>query len=158
MTTVAVDGLIAEEVERLVQAGLAEPGRIEVQAEGDARIVTDGDMLRQAIANLLRNAVQYGGADPVTVRIWRREQRLMVEVANGGEQLSAEDRAHIFSRFYRGRTSRHVEGSGLGLALVWEICEVLGGRVELVAGGPPTRFRVDLPAGASAPAQKPGDQ
>jgi signal transduction histidine kinase len=154
MTTVAVDSLVNEEVERLVQAGLAEPGRIEVRAEADAHIVTDSDMLRQAVANLLHNAVQYGGADPVTVRIWRSERGLLLEVANGGEGLSAEDRTKIFSRFYRGRASRQTEGFGLGLALVWEICGLLEGKVQLVEGGPPTRFRVELPIEPGESARK----
>ncbi len=142
---VAVDALVREEVERLVQTGLAEPGRVEVQVEAGALLVTDGDMLRQVIANLLHNAVQYGGADPVKVRAWSAGGRFVLEVANGGEPLSVEDRARVFSRFYRGRAGRQADGFGLGLALVWEICEVLGGRVELVDGGALTRFRVDLP-------------
>jgi signal transduction histidine kinase len=145
MSRVAVDALVEEEVERLVQVGLAESGRIVVQVDSDAHVVTDGDMLRQVIANLLRNAVQYGGADPVAVRIWTRERELTLEVANGGEPLAPEDRARIFDRFYRGSAGRRTDGLGLGLALVWEICDVLGGRVRLVDGGPPTRFRVSLP-------------
>jgi signal transduction histidine kinase len=150
---VDVDALIREEVERLVQTGLAEPGRVEVQIEAAIRLNTDGDMLRQVIANLLHNAVQYGGADPVTVRSWSTGGRFMMEVANGGEPLPAEDRTRIFSRFYRGRAGRQTDGFGLGLALVWEICEVLGGQVELLESGPGTRFRVDLPLESGEAAQ-----
>ena len=153
MTPVAVDDLVREEVERLVQAGLVEPGRIAVQVEGDARVVTDGDMLRQVIANLLHNAVQYGGADPVTVRLWTRDRRAARSRWPTGASRSRRRReARIFSRFYRGRAGRQTEGFGLGLALVWEICDVLGGRVELVEGGPLTRFRVTLPVGPRAAA------
>ena len=151
MISVAVDDLIREEAERLLQAGLVEPGRIEVQVEGEARVVTDGDMLRQVIANLLHNAVQYGGAEPVAVKVWTRDRQFFLEVANGGLPLSVEERGRIFSRFYRGRAARQTEGFGLGLALVWEICGLLGGRVELVEGGPLTRFRVTLPAGPEQP-------
>lgn len=149
MTVVAVDALVAEEVERLVQVGLAEPLRVAVQVDSDAHLLTDGDMLRQIVANLLRNAVQYGGDDPVTVRIWADDRELQLEVANGGEPLTADDRARIFARFYRGSSGRRTDGLGLGLALVREICGVLGGRVELVDGGPLTRFRVTLPKQAA---------
>ena len=145
MAPVAADALVREEAERLLQAGLVQPGRIVVQVDSDARVVTDGDMLRQVIANLLHNAVQYGGTGPVQVRVWTHERQLSLEVANGGAPPSAEERSRIFSRFYRGHAGRQTEGFGLGLALVWEICDVLGGRVELVEGGPPTRFRVTLP-------------
>jgi signal transduction histidine kinase len=145
LTSVAVGLLVDEEVDRLVQVGLAEAGRITVQADPGASAVTDGDMLRQVIANLLRNAVQYGGSDPVTVGVREQGRELVLEVASGGEPLSAEDRGRIFDRFYRGRTSRQTDGLGLGLALVWEICDVLGGRVELVEGAALTTFRVSLP-------------
>jgi signal transduction histidine kinase len=145
VTSVAIDALLAEEAERLVEAGLAEPGRITVQADPDARVTTDGDMLRQVIANLLRNSVQYGSTDPVTARAWVDGRELKFEVANGGEPLTSEEKARIFDRFYRGRAGRQTDGFGLGLALVREICEVLGGRVELVEGDRSTRFRVTLP-------------
>jgi signal transduction histidine kinase len=108
-------------------------------------VITDADMLRQVIANLLRNAVQYGGTDPVAVRVWTRGRELMFEVANGGEPLAPAERTRIFDRFYRGSAGRRVDGFGLGLALVWEICDVLGGRVELIDNGPSTRFRVIIP-------------
>jgi signal transduction histidine kinase len=145
LASVPVDALIGEEVERLIQIGLAAPGRIAVHVESGARVITDGDMLRQVIANLLRNAVQYGGSDPVTVRVWTRGRELMFEVANGGEPLAPVERTRIFDRFYRGRAGQRVDGFGLGLALVWEICDVLGGRVELAQSGPLTRFRVTIP-------------
>ncbi len=153
MTVAAVDVLIDEEVQRLVEDGLVESGRIRVQVESATQVPTDVDMLRQVIYNLLRNAVQYGGSDPITVRVWTGEKYLAFEVANGGEPLTEEDRARIFSRFYRGHSGRHADGFGLGLALVWEICEVLGGSVQLVEGGPPTSFRVSLPL-SHAPACK----
>jgi two-component system, OmpR family, sensor kinase len=146
LSLVVLDALVGEEVERLVQAGLAEPGRIAVTSEPDVRLTTDGDMVRQVIANLLRNAVLYGGTAPVGVRIWHQGHDLLLEVTNEGQTFSEEDRARLFSRFYRGRSARQVEGFGLGLPLVREICELLGGKVELVEGGPLIRFRVTLAA------------
>jgi signal transduction histidine kinase len=145
LTEVSLEGLVREEADRLLQAAMVEPGRIVVQVEGEVRTVTDGDMLRRVIANLLHNAVQYGGQCPVEVSLKTQDGRVVVEVANGGQPLSSEDRRRLFSRFYRGRVSRQTEGFGLGLALVWEICDLLGGKVELVEGDPLTRFRVTLP-------------
>jgi signal transduction histidine kinase len=145
MVPVAVDALVAEEVDRLVQAGLAEPSRVSVTSEPDVRVTTDADMLRQVIANLLRNAVLYGGTAPVGARIYRQGRDLLFEVTNEGGILTEEEKARLFSRFYRGRSARQAEGFGLGLALVREICGVLGGKVELVEGGPLVRFRVTLP-------------
>ena len=87
----------SEEVERLVQAGLAEPGRITVSSEPDVRLTTDADMLRQVIANLLRNAVLYGGVAPVGARIYRQGRDLLLEVTNEGG-LSAKTRRRGSSR------------------------------------------------------------
>jgi signal transduction histidine kinase len=145
LTTVSVEKLVREEADRLLQTGLVEAGRILVQVDGEAKTVTDGDMLRRVIANLLHNAVQYGEGGPVEVTLMTGDRVLQLEVANGGRPLSPEEKSRLFSRFYRGRGSRQTEGFGLGLALVWEICGLLGGKVELVEGDPLTRFRVTLP-------------
>ena len=158
LAEVSLEGLVREEADRLLEAGMVEPGRISVQVEGQARTVTDGDMLRRVIANLLHNAVQYGEEGPVEVTLKTQGAVVLVEVANGGQPLSAEDRARLFSRFYRGRGSRQTEGFGLGLALVWEICDLLGGKVELVEGDPLTRFRVTLPLVGGPATKGPGDR
>jgi len=150
MALVSVDDLVREEADRLLQVEMVEPGRIKVRVKEDVRVVTDGDMLRQVIANLLHNAVQYGEGAPVEVDVRADGQELRLDVANGGQPLTDDEKSRIFSRFYRGRAGRQTEGLGLGLALVWEICEVLGGKVELVEGGPLTRFRVTLPLGDQA--------
>lgn len=144
-----IDGarVAEEEVDRLVEAGLADPGRIRVSSPDTdpARLVTDPDMLRQMVGNLLRNAVQYGGDDPIEATAAVRGDVFVLEVSNGGHPVSPLDRDHLFERFYRGHTGRHTDGFGLGLPLVREICEVLGGTVELTSEQPKTVFRVILP-------------
>jgi signal transduction histidine kinase len=147
---VAIDRLVGEEVDSLVQAGWTAPERISVTSEPGVEATTDPDMLRQVVGNLLRNAVQYGGGDPVAVWVRTGKGEITIDVVNGGEPLTAEERARIFERFYRGRSARSVEGLGLGLALSQEICEALGGRIELVESDPATRFRVSIPKVAAA--------
>lgn len=150
MTAVTVDRLVEEEVDRLIEAGSAPPERFSVHAEPGMIAVTDGDMLRQVVGNLLRNAVQYGGDDPVGV--WVRDDgagpsdgNVVVDVVSGGPPLTGEDRQRLFERFYRGSAARTTEGVGLGLALCREICELLGGRIELLGEGPATQLRVSIP-------------
>jgi signal transduction histidine kinase len=128
-----------------VEAGLASPGRVRLATPEGVRLLTDPDMLRQVVGNLLRNAVQYGGEDPVMVQAQAAGEQVALTFSNGGVPLGQEERARIFERFYRGRSAYRTEGFGLGLPLVKEICEVLGGRVELVGQGPETVFRVTLP-------------
>ena len=150
---VEVDGarVVQEEVDRLVEAGLSDPRRIRVSSAGEepVRLVTDPDMLRQVVGNLLRNAVQYGGVDPIEAHIAVQGDRFVLEVASGGIIVNPVDRGRLFERFYRGHTGQRTDGFGLGLALVAEICEVLGGTVELTPEMPRTVFRVTLPGGFS---------
>jgi signal transduction histidine kinase len=144
--------LLTEEVQRLVDAGLAPEGCVTLQAGPGVSLVTDPDMLRQVVANLLRNAVEYGGDEPVVVHADSSASQVTLTFVNRGVPLSEGDRAHLFERFYRGRGAHRSEGFGLGLPLVREICEVLGGRVALVGSGPETVFRVTLPRSAVTPA------
>jgi len=137
--------LVEEEAERLVEAGLAAPGRISVRGEGPAELVTDADMLRQIVGNLLKNAVQHGGEDPIVASVGVVDRRLQLRVTNGGGLIADEERRHVFERFFRGRGAYRSEGFGLGLPLVREVCEVLGGSVRLSGDGPGTTFEVLLP-------------
>jgi signal transduction histidine kinase len=150
MAPVAVDRLVREEVDHLAQAGLAPAERFTVHTEPGMTAVTDGDMLRQVVGNVLRNAVQYGGDEPIGV--WVRDDGVespdgyvILDVVNGGPGLTGEDRQRIFERFYRGKAARATDGVGLGLALCRQLCELLGGRIELLGEGPATQFRVSVP-------------
>jgi signal transduction histidine kinase len=128
-------------------------------------------MLRQVIGNLLRNAVQYGGDDPIEVTADVDNDRYRLDFDSGGDTLGDHERPRVFERFYRAASSARHEGFGLGLPLVREICEVLGGGVELTTApaGPSdqpgeaterTRFRVTLPLSwqAGAPAMAGNDR
>ncbi len=157
LAPVALEALIREEVSALVQAGWTEAQRVAVSVEKGLQVVTDGDMLRQALANLLRNAVQYGqqGKDgPVGVEAYSSADRIFIEVWNQGPPPPWPERGRLFERFYRGSASKQGEGLGLGLALTKEICRLLGGAVELLDRETETRFRITLPlvgTGVSAP-------
>jgi two-component system OmpR family sensor kinase len=94
-----------------------------------------------------------------TVRVRRDGAGAVLEVADAGAGLSAEQTSHVFERFYRGDPSRSRDhgGAGLGLAIVAAIVEAHGGAVEVESAlGQGTTFRVrlpDLPAPAAVPAQ-----
>lgn len=149
LAAVDVGALVEEEIRLLEDAGLVEPGRIARVVEPGSIAWTDSLMLRQAVANLLKNAVQYGGNDPIGVEIRHAEDtKVILDVWNGGVPIPPDEREHIFDRFYRGRASARTEGFGLGLPLVKEICSVLGAEVRLLEHPDRTVFRLTLP-GAS---------
>jgi two-component system OmpR family sensor kinase len=146
LSSVDAAAIVGEEAKALVEAGSTDPGRIVIRHVADTTLVTDADMFRQVVGNLLRNAVQYGGGEPVEVIVGGDAANLEFTVRNRGVPLNEVDRHRVFERFYRGRSSQRTEGSGLGLPLVKEICEVLGGSVELVPDEDGlTVFRVTMP-------------
>jgi two-component system, OmpR family, sensor histidine kinase BaeS len=114
----------------------------------------DAERLGQVVDNLLSNALRYtnpGGR--VTLRVVEGPSESMVEVADTGIGIPPDQLPRVFDRFWRAEKSRSraTGGSGLGLALVRELVEAHGGRVEvqsLVDRG--SRFRVYLPVEARA--------
>ena len=104
------------------------------------------DRLGRAIGNLLENAAKHsppGQVVEVTVDVDG------VAVRDHGPGIAADDRPHIFDRFYRGSTSRRLPGTGLGLAIVRQVTETHGGAVQVLdpeCGG--AEFRLALPVRA----------
>lgn len=107
----------------------------------------DAERLRQVVVNLLSNALRHtppGGRIDVRTRI--DGDRVVLEVADTGPGIAAEDLPHVFERFYRGRGAEQGSGSGIGLAVVAELVAAHGGAVEAAnrsEGG--ARFTVRLP-------------
>jgi signal transduction histidine kinase len=109
----------------------------------------DAERLEQVVSNLLGNAVRHtppGGlvaaavsAEPDTVR---------VEVRDTGEGIAPEDLPHVFERFYRGASAEGERwgGAGLGLALVKELTQAMGGSVDATSTpGEGSCFTAHLP-------------
>jgi PAS domain S-box-containing protein len=126
--------------------------RIELAgSDGLPPIETDGDRLRQVLANLLENAVKYspdGGV--VELRIDRRETGVRFSVRDEGLGIPSSEHDRIFDKFYRldPHLTRGVGGTGLGLYICRELVRRLGGRISLSSEtGRGSTFFVDLPVG-----------
>lgn len=125
--------------------------RVEREVEpGLPPVLADAPALRRAVANLIENAVKYGGrAAWIGIRV-RRSAAGPVEitVSDRGPGIRREDLPHLFEPFFRGRdaAAAGVPGSGLGLSLVRHIAEAHGGRVTVSTGEEGTAFTVQLPA------------
>jgi len=131
---------------------LAEEKGQSLRVEREAGLVVRGDrvVLRQALINLVDNAIKFtprGGT--IRVRVTREGNDAVVEVVDSGPGVPADAREQVFERFYR-RDTEGV-GFGLGLSLARGGVEALGGRLTL--GDPDTSgttFRITLPAGGRA--------
>ncbi|HVZ87541.1 MAG TPA: ATP-binding protein [Polyangia bacterium] len=114
----------------------------------------DHSRLDQVVTNLLSNAIKYGAGKPIEVTVTVSDDRAVLAVHDHGLGISPEDQDRIFRRFERAASSRNYAGIGLGLWIVKQIVEALGGvvRVESRPDAGST-FVVELPrTRASAPA------
>lgn len=117
--------------------------------------VTDHLRLEQVVTNLLSNALKYGKGRPVHVTLSREGADALLEVRDEGIGIPAEAVERIFGRFERAVSSRHYGGLGLGLYIVRQIVDALGGQIDVSSpsvGG--ACFRVRLPVDAQAEAQQ----
>jgi signal transduction histidine kinase len=126
--------------------------RVEVVAEATPNLRparADANRLEQVLQNLLHNAVRHtppGGIIAVTVE--EDDRSAIVRVKDTGEGIAAEELPHIWGRFYRTDRSRErlEGGTGLGLALVKELTEAMGGTVSVKSTlGEGSCFTVQLP-------------
>lgn len=117
------------------------PRGVHVLINGDAEICADPVLLRQAITNLLNNAVRHSPADaPVCVQLRKKDNgTATIAIHNGGPPIAAEHLPHLFDRFYRvdpARSHSTGQGTGLGLSIVRSIMALHGGTaaIESVEG------------------------
>jgi signal transduction histidine kinase len=144
---------VAALVHRLVEttAPLAwQQRRVQVLAEVPLDLPparADVERLEQIVSNLIGNAVRHtppGGL--VAAAAFAEPDAVRVEVRDTGEGIAPEVLARVFERFYRGSDAERRDGAGLGLALVKELTEAMGGSVEAVSTpGEGSCFAVRLP-------------
>jgi signal transduction histidine kinase len=115
-------------------------------AEPGVGIRGDRHLLSQALANLIDNALKYGGGGRIGVRVERRCDRAVLEVADCGPGIPEGNREIVFDRFVRLEPSRSTPGNGLGLSLVRAVARMHEGRVELSDNRPGLVVRLDFPA------------
>jgi signal transduction histidine kinase len=133
-------------------AGVARASEHPLEYAGDGGAAARGDPQRvlQIVRVLLENAlVHTPPGTPVEVAVRRAEGRAEITVTDGGPGISADDRAELFERFYRGESTK-ASGSGLGLAIAKELAELMGGKIELESKPGRTVFSLALPAGELA--------
>jgi signal transduction histidine kinase len=114
-------------------------------------VCADAGRLEQILTNLLRNALRHtppGGI--IVVRAEAEADRVRLDVCDTGAGIAPEELEHIWERFYRGEEARAQDqhGAGLGLALVKELAEAMGGAVGVQSSvGQGSCFSVWLPRG-----------
>ena len=127
---VALRDLLAE----LVRSTPGAPERVEIEA-ADITLEAPPGVLRRILANLLENALRYGGDAPVTLRAEIADGLCRIGVLDRGPGIPEAEQEAVFRPFYRLEGSRSVStgGSGLGLAIVRQLAAAQGWDVSLQA-------------------------
>ncbi|MEJ2818368.1 PAS domain S-box protein [Caulobacter sp. CCG-8] len=126
---------LAASVARLLRGQAEHKGlELRVDAPDLGLILTDPSRLRQALFNLVGNAVKFTLSGSVTLRVRRQEgpePRVAFEVIDTGVGIAAEAQARLFERFQQAdaSTTRRFGGSGLGLAITRRLAQMMGGEV-----------------------------
>jgi signal transduction histidine kinase len=98
----------------------------------DELVVVEGNAqcIEQIVGNLLSNAEKYSPSNtPIVVRLWRREDQLVVSVEDQGVGVEPEEIDRLFSPFYRSSRTARYSGAGLGLSVCQRLVEAQGGKV-----------------------------
>ena len=147
VTGVALAELVREVVD--LYEDTAEDAGVTLHADVpvDLTVPADRDRLRQALANLVDNAIKYTPANGrVDVSAAADGAAVMIRVADTGRGISKQDLPRIFDRLYRGDESRTTRGLGLGLSLVRASVEAQGGSVTVKSNpGNGSVFEIRLP-------------
>jgi signal transduction histidine kinase len=133
------------------QKGIA----LKVEADAPARVKGNRELVSQALANLVDNAIKYtepraavNGAMPeIVVRALNEGDRILLTVADSGPGIPEADRARVVERFVRLEQSRSQPGSGLGLSLASAVARLHGGELTLEDNRPGLKSVIALPRG-----------
>jgi hypothetical protein len=135
---------------------LADEKGLKLKVEADAPLPLRGnrELVTQALANLVDNAIKYAGPDraaangapaEVVVRAAAADGRITLSVCDQGPGIPEADRDHAIERFVRLEQSRSEPGSGLGLSLASAVACLHGGRLTLEDNAPGLRATLSLP-------------
>jgi signal transduction histidine kinase len=145
---------IAREVVELFDAA-AEVKGVRLTTTGGERVLVTGDrdLLFDATANLVDNAIKHGReTGRVDVQVADGTDGPAITVADDGPGIPEPELPHVFKRFYRLERSRRTPGNGLGLSLVAAVARLHGARMEMADNAPGLRFRLQFPVTAEADA------
>lgn len=150
LEAVLVEDVIREVINNYRPRAINKQIGLEVQlAEGMQTITVDPTLLRQAISNLVENAVKYTQAGGrVLIQAEQVLGKQVIRVIDTGLGIAPTDKARLFEKFFRARRREtvHEKGTGLGLAIVKSIVEQHAGRITVESRlGSGSTFTIEIP-------------
>ena len=150
----AIESIDLKELADTVVADLAvlaeeKSQQIVVEAHGAPRGLGDRLMIRQALINLVDNAIKFAPANTaIVIRVGETQAKVVADVIDRGPGIPESARDHIFDRFFRATGSADASGTGLGLSISQSAVETSGGTLTLEHSDERgSTFRIMLPRG-----------
>ena len=146
---------VVREVVELFDAAAEEKGG-QLVTIGDQRVLVTGDrdLLFDALANLVDNAIKHGReAGRVTVDVRQSDAGAAIAVSDEGPGIPDDEIRNVFKRFYRLERSRQAPGNGLGLSLVAAVARLHGAQIEMLNDAPGLTIELRFPASAGSGAE-----
>ena len=125
-----------------------EAGKLEIMVSqrGDLSFLADGKLMWRMMDNLLNNVVKYAlSGTRVYVTAQKEESHVVLAVKNISRDPLNVDADELMERFVRGDSSRHTEGSGLGLNIVQSLTKLQNGQFSLVVDGDFFKAEIRMP-------------
>jgi signal transduction histidine kinase len=148
---------LAADMAELYEPSAEERGvQLKVEGVGTERFRGHRELISQALANLIDNALKYGAPElpgwegEVTVAVKGDARRIEISVGDRGPGIPAADRERVLERFVRLEASRSRPGSGLGLSLASAVARLHGGTLRIEDNAPGLRVVLALPRGERA--------
>lgn len=115
--------------------------------ESDAYVQMDGKWTKEAVSNIIENAIKYTDRGSVVIAVVPYEMFVKIDISDTGRGICEEEQTKIFYRFYRSEQSCEQEGVGIGLYLAREIIRAEGGYIRVNSElGKGSVFSIFLPA------------
>ncbi len=149
LTEVKLSSLVDEALGTV--APLLEKNAIRLHVDvdnGDVLPVADPEKLLHILINLLGNAIKFAANGQVRIKAYHQPHRIYISVADTGIGISVEQQATIFDPFKQADsgTTRKFQGSGLGLSITRQLCELMGGSIRVESElGVGSKFIVEIP-------------
>ena len=99
--------------------------------EQPVRVRLDTDSYMRIINNLIQNVIAHSHADKIKIALSKQENNMRLLLADNGVGIEKEDLKHIFERLYKCDKGRSEKGSGLGLSIVHQLVEKMGGNITV---------------------------
>lgn len=136
------------DIDELYRAVAEERGLVLETTIGDyLPLLGDRELVQQAVANLLDNALKFSPPGKTILFVAKLEDAVVeISIADRGPGISEEDRNRATERFFRAESARSTSGSGLGLALVAAVAQLHNGTLHLTDNHPGLRATISFPA------------